>query len=155
MAEFLIYYRAIFQYLAILGLFVYAFYRGGPPEKCASAILLGMVVLVVIYPIAFPQGGEYDSVEIGYFLIDLIAVLAFAALALKANRMYPLWLLAAQLISLMMHLTRDINVAMPGIVYFILMRAPSYILIVALAVGLYCHRKRIARYGSYRSWRIS
>jgi len=112
-----------------------------------------MLVLMYAYQVALPQGGRYDSVDVGFFLIDVVGLVIFATLALKANRIYPLWLLAAQLVSVMMHFARDISANMEGVVYFILTTAPSYVQITALGVGLYCHRRRIARYGKYRSWR--
>ena len=153
MAEYLIYYRALLQYAIIFGLAGYAWFRGDMPERLATLVLPGMIALDIVNQLTLARNAAFETVEFGDLVIDGLALIAFAALAIKANRIYPLWLLGAQLIAVMMHFLRDISVGMEGGVYFILTRAPSYIQIVALMAGLYCHRRRIARYGSYRSWR--
>ena len=155
MLDFLIYYRGLFQHLLIFGLTLFALVRADGPEKFSSLTLSLMVLLDYLYHFIFPRGGVYEAVEIGHLVIDTSALISFAFIAAKANRMYPLWLLGAQLMSVMMHFNREISEEMPGMVYLVLTRFPSYIQIIAMAVGLYCHRRRIARYGSYRSWRIS
>jgi hypothetical protein len=155
MVDLLISYRAALQYAIIAGLAFYAIARGDPPERIAALALPLMIALIYFYELALPQDGQYEAVDPFLMMIDLVGLIIFAALALKANRMYPLWLLAAQLVSVMMHFARDINADMPGMVYFILTTAPSYVQITALGIGLYCHRRRIARYGKYRPWRTS
>ena len=153
MADYLIYYRALFQYAIIFGLAVYAWFRGDAPERLATLVLPGMIALDIVNQLTLARNTAFETVEIGDLAIDGLALIAFAALAIMANRIYPLWLLGAQLIAVMMHFVRDISAGMEGGVYFILTRAPSYIQMVALLAGVYCHRRRIARYGSYRPWR--
>ena len=155
MVEDIFRHRVLLQHCLIVGMAIYAWLRGDAPEKVATAVLPCMVLLLYLYEATFAQSARYDRVNLGYFAIDGLGLVVFGYLALKANRMYPLWLLGAQLISVMMHLVRDLSEAMHPVVYFILTTAPSWVQIMALAIGLYCHRKRIARYGSYRSWRTS
>ncbi|WP_191228999.1 hypothetical protein [Aurantiacibacter xanthus] len=156
MADYLLFNsRIIAQHVVIFGLAIYAYLRADAPERIATSVLPAMIVLQYVNQIVFPEGGSYEAIEIGDLVIDSLALVVFAGLAIRANRIYPLWLLGAQLIAVMMHFLRDISAGMEGGVYFILTRAPSYIQIVALMAGLYCHRRRIARYGSYRSWRTS
>lgn len=155
MIDFLLYYRAYLQHLIIFGLTIYALYRGGEPEKYAGGILSGMVLLDYLYHFVFPQGGIYEQVDLGHLIIDLLVLIGLATLAMRANRMYPIWMLGAQLISTMMHLNREVSGEMQGIAYLILTRIPSYLQIGGFAVGLYMHRRRVGRYGTYRSWRAS
>lgn len=146
-------YRAYIQYLIIFSLMAYAFVRGDGPEKEAGSILSGMVAMDVAYHLLFPESGVYDEIDIGHFLIDLTVLILLGRLAVRANRIYPIWMLAAQIISTLMHLDRGISPAIEPIAYAVLTRVPSYLQIMALGAGLIAHRRRLRRFGTYRSWR--
>lgn len=151
----LVEYRAYIQYLIIFALTAYAFARGAGPEKQAGAILTSMVVLFLGYRLLTPGSGVYDKIDLGHLVIDLVALVLLGRLAIRANRIYPLWMLAAQLISTLMHLGRELDTHIAPIAYFLLIHAPSYIQVIAFALGLLAHRRRVKRFGTYRSWRAS
>lgn len=151
----LVEYRAYIQYLIIFALTAYAWARGAGPEKQAGAILSSMVVLFLAYHLLIPEGGMYDKIDLGHLLIDLVVLVLLTRLAIRANRIYPLWMLAAQLISTLMHLGRGLDTQIAPIAYFLLTHAPSYIQVGAFALGLAAHRRRMKRFGTYRSWRAS
>ncbi len=155
MFDLLMFWRGYVQHAVIVLLFLYAWVRGGPPERCAGAILLGMVLLDYVHLFIFSEGGTYQMVDLGHAAIDVLALIAFGLLALRANRIYPLCMLGAQLISTLMHVNREILPDMHDMAYLLLMRAPSYLLIFALFGGLLAHRRRTKIYGNYRSWRHS
>lgn len=151
----LVEYRAYIQYLIIFALTAYAFARGAGPEKQAGAILSAMVVVFLAYHQFAGQSGMYDKIDLGLMAIDLAVLVLLMRLAIRANRIYPLWMLAAQLIATLMHLGRELDSHVPPIAYFLLVHAPSYIQVLAFAAGLVAHRRRTKIYGTYRSWRES
>ena len=60
-----------------------------------------------------------------------------------------------ELISLASHAVRELSANMLPLVYSIMYIAPSYFLIIVLAIGIAAHARRVRRYGPYRSWRSS
>lgn len=155
MGALLLEYRAFVQYLLIFALTAYAFRRGDGPEKWAGATLSAMVLLDILYRTLVPAGNVYNRIDYGLLAIDLAVFASLGLLAIRANRIYPLWMFAAQIISTMTHFNRELSADMEPIAYFVLARAPSYIQIIALLCGLVAHRRRIRRFGTYRSWRNS
>ena len=147
--------RAFTQYALIALFTAYAFWRGAGPERIAGAIMSGMVIVDVLYHLIFPKGGIYDEVDLGHLFNDTWVLIAFALLAIRANRIYPIWMLAAQLIAMTSHLNREVSLEIAEIVYAIMIRVPSYIQLIAFGIGLVAHRRRVLRYGTYRSWRAS
>ena len=147
--------RGDLQYSLMIILLVIAFARGAWPERASTCILIGMVIIDQLQHFFVPAGHIYDSVNYGHLIIDTGALVAFGYLAVRANRIYPLWLLAAQLIACLTHLNREISDAVHPAIYLILNRAPSYVQIIAITLGLWAHRRRFRLHGPYRSWSTS
>ncbi len=151
----LIEYRAALQYVILLGLCIFAWWKGDAPEKWTASILTGMVVVYHLSHLIFPHGDGFDRIVVSHLALDMFVLTALIPIALRANRIYPLCILAAQLLAVVMHLNRGLAPEGMEFAYWLLTRIPSYIQIIALATGLYLHRRRIRRYGSYRSWMTS
>ena len=101
-------YRHFLQSGVFAALAIYAFLRGDAPERLGCAIFIAAVVGDSLYHAMFPTGSIYDRINLGHFLLDFLMFIALACLAMRANRIYPLWLLAAQMISFAMHLQRAV-----------------------------------------------
>lgn len=146
-------YRATIQ-LALFALLLLAAWRVGAGPERACAIILGMMPLAdALYHVLFKPLSDLSSVEPGHLTIDLAAALALGWIALHANRTYPLWMAAFQLLALQAHVARLIAAEISPIAYFTMQVAPSYFQIVVLAVGIWRHRQRTLRHGRYRAWR--
>lgn len=129
-------------YLAVLlGTIAYAWCVGGRPEKYIAALLAAMLV----DPVYHWAAGEstYISIDLWHFLLDLAVLVAAVWLALGADRIWPLFFAAFQLVTTLGHLFRLVRVEMPEIVYAILIRAPSYLMIATLLVGTALHHRRM------------
>ncbi len=139
-------------YLCLLAFAVaYAMWKGGAPERVGAAILLVMTIgLLALRPIFPASYGQIDGLAVA---IDMVTAACLLALALKANRFWPLLACAAQLPTLTAHLARSTNPEIIGLAYGILIRVPSYFLCLILIVGTECHRRRTARSANLRSWR--
>ena len=145
--DFLLGNRAFLQNAGFLALALIAFWRGAGPEKWAATTFVCAIAAVYIYRLAFPVSSlVFRNVNLGFLTIDILIMLSLTSLALVANRIYPLWLLAAQLIATMMHLHREFLPIKP-VVYFVLTIAPSYVQLVGMALGLWAHRKRVESSG--------
>ena len=155
MLEAILLYKGDVQFAAMLLLTAATFRWGAAPERWCGGAFAFMFLIDIPYHWIFGPGMRLSSIDIGHALMDFVTAVAFVVVALRANRMYPLWLAALQLISLASHFVRAANPAMLPLVYATMSIAPSYLELIVLAGGLVNHVRRVKRYGPYRSWRTS
>ncbi|GFE72689.1 MULTISPECIES: hypothetical protein [Novosphingobium] len=148
--------RAYLQYGAYLLLFLVAWRRGGAPERILTGIMLGMIVVDRIYHLG--RGTDllvYHGVDVVHLAIDTSSLLGIGYVALQANRFYPLWIGGAQIIAFSSHFYRLGIVEIDKTAYQVMSIIPSYVQLLAMALGLAFHMRRQKRRGSYPSWRKS
>lgn len=114
-----------------------------------------MAVVSKTYLFSIDQNPELWAVDRGLFLIDLLVAVTMIAVALRANRMYTLWIAGFQIIAVMAHFARGLSEAISPIAYLIMFVGPSYFQIIILGCGIWLHARRVKRHGTYRSWRSS
>jgi hypothetical protein len=145
--------RLWLQILAIASLLLAAWRIGGGPERALGGVLAGMMAIDLVYHGVF-EGLSFAPPEWTFhFALDLTALAATVPVALLANRMYPLWFAAFQLIAVFAHLARDLAPGVAKLAYGIMYIGPSYFQILLLAGGIWLHHRRVRKYGPYRSWR--
>lgn len=120
-----------------------------------ASALLWLLISSSLYRWFFDLQVSLEALDVGFFLIDLSVAAIMVAIALRANRMYTLWLAGFQIIATFAHLARAMTDAISPIAYAVMYIAPSYFQIIILAFGIWFHHKRTKRHGSYRSWRRS
>ncbi len=147
--------RFAIQFSAMLVITLLAIWKGGGPERVAGAIFLAMYLSDRLYHLVFGKAINLGTVDLYHAGADLVVAAALIALALRANRMYPLCLAGLQVIAFSAHLTREMIPGMTPIAYATLFILPSYVQLPTLALGLRAHRQRLRRFGPYRDWRIS
>jgi len=139
-----------------LSLFVaaglHAWLRGGPPERLAAAIIVAWILTDATYHLLFGPSG-FDAVDPVHLWIDGAELVAIVWLALRANRLWPLWAAAAQLICFSGHIAAFIEPAGWTRAYWAMTQIPPYIQVIALVSGAAAHTRRMRRIGRYRSWR--
>jgi nicotinamide riboside transporter PnuC len=131
----------------------YAFLRGGGPERFGAAII--SIGSVLTYLAMSNAATNYRSVEFDAFVIDVLCLLAFVVLALRANRYWPLWVAALQIIGLGGHF---VKLAEPGTLrqaYGFALVFWSYPMLLLIALGTFNHQRRLRRFGSDPSWSSS
>ena len=155
MLDLILIYKADAQLLGGLAVLAASFVWGAGPERASAGAFAYM--LLINFPVhwIFGPGRHYSTIDLGVLFIDATAAAMFIAIALRANRMYPLWLAALQLISLASNLVRGISPQVLPLAYSVMNIAPSYLELMVITGGLVCHARRVRRYGPYRSWRAS
>lgn len=133
---------------------IYALLQCDWPEKATSLVFVGAILLDELHHAVFPAG-SYHQVNVGHLVIDAIMLLALIQLAMRANRIYPLWLLAAQLIATAMHLERGLLSTIHPFAYWTLSRLPSYLQLIALLAGVMAYRLRVNRGLRVKPWRTN
>ena len=130
-----------------------AVWRGGGPERAGAAILFAAFLVDEIYHTAAgPHQFEvFDPVELA---IDLFSLVAFAALAVRANRLWPILAAALQLVAVVGHLSAMSGAGMQR-AYWAMTEPPVLMGVITLLAGLVAHLLRERRLGSYPDWRRS
>jgi hypothetical protein len=128
--------------------------RGGEPEKLGAAILLTVVGLSAARSIArIIVGAEGTGFDLAGLTVDTIGFLGFAWLALFAWRIWPLWASSIQLVAIMAHIAPALDVAIKPTAYEIMRNAPTYLLMLLLAIATANYRIRGRMRASQPSWR--
>ena len=129
---------------------------GGAPERWLIGTFLATMVLPIYVLWGFKPSPESHGMVGGiYTMLDLIAAVLFVAVALNANRNYPLWIAGFQLVALGAHMVRVMVESAAPLAYAILIIGPSYCQLLVLAAGFVRHVLRERRFGPYREWRQS
>lgn len=140
---------AIFVTLLLLAL-IYAVRKGGGPEKAMALILMAMLAADPILHL-FVRA-RFEAVDTGHLAIDLAAAAATIMLALTAHRFWPMIAAVLQLLPLMAHVGKAMDVSVHPVAYLTMQVAASWLLPPLLALATWQHRKRLVASGSDRSW---
>jgi hypothetical protein len=137
----------------LLGLtLVFAARKGDEPERLAAIILFGMFAFDIANHLLFGDPTWFE-VNPGHFVIDTWALLTFGWVALRANRAWPLWVCATQLLVEIAHLSKLLEFDEGRRSYWIMTHLPVLLELVGLAIGTWVHVVRRRRIGPYASWR--
>lgn len=132
----------------------YALWLGGPPERIAAKIVIVWLLTDVGYHLIFGPSG-FIVVDPAHLVIDGAELVAITWLALRANRIWPLWAAAAQVMTFSGHIVAMIEPGGVNRAYWAMTQLPPYIQLFALVCGATFHSYRYRRIGHYRSWRLS
>lgn len=131
-------------FMLLILCWAYAMLRGGPPERIGATILaLGSFLTVAALPNWVRHAG---SVEIHVFLVDVACFAAFAVLALRADRFWPIWVSALVGVGALGHLARWFDgpeISMR--VYAMSLAIWSYPMLALIAIGTLNHQRRVAQ----------
>ena len=88
-------------------------------------------------------------------MFDLIATAGFTAVALNANRLYPLWIAGFQLVALGANAIKGALDGVSVLALMILIAGPAYCQLLLIFIGFVRHVRRKRNFGNYRDWRSS
>ncbi len=100
----------ITYHLLLMAVAAYAFLRGRREERLAAAICVFATIATRL--VLSPTPERYSGVEIGVFLVDLLTLAGFIAIALRTDRFWPLWIAGLQLTTLLAHFLKLIDVGL-------------------------------------------
>jgi hypothetical protein len=128
----------------------YALWRGGAPERADALVFVLMAVFQFSGRLFFDR--VFSTVDLLGFATDLLALAGFTLIALQANRIWPLFIAAMQLLSCVSHFGREVSDKVEPLVYAVLMAGPTAVGQVILLAGTLAHRRRIKRGIRMESW---
>jgi sensor domain CHASE-containing protein len=138
--------------LLLLLAFLLATRKGDEPERLVAITIVAMLGFDIANHQIFGDPTWFE-VNPGHFVIDLWALLSLTWVALKANRGWPLWISATQLLVVMAHFAKllEIDEALRG--YWIMTKMPAVAQILLVMFGTFAHMIRQRRIGPYPAWR--
>jgi hypothetical protein len=138
----------------VAGASFYSLWRGGEPERIAAKIVIVWILTDVGYHLLFGPSG-FVVVDPAHLVIDGGELVAITWLALRANRIWPIWAAAAQVMTFSGHIV--VLIAPGGVnrAYWAMTQIPPYVQLLAMVCGAVFHAHRYRRIGPYRSWRLS
>lgn len=142
--------RVLFFNFLQLGASVYAIAKGGAPER-----LIGLALLLAAGSTRVLQSGlavRFVQVETGVAAVDLVLLGFTVAVALRADRFWPMWVVALQGLGVGAHLVKSIDADIARSVYAFLTAIGSYPIILILVIATTRHRNRIAAGETDSAW---
>jgi len=136
----------------MLGGSLVGYLRGGAPERMA-AIIISVWIGIDAVNVTLFGSSNFDGADPFEVVLDSSELVAMGWLALRANRMWPLWAAAAQLICVSGHAAAIIEPGGMRRAYWAMTQLPQYIQLTALLLGAAAHARRERQVGPYRSWR--
>ena len=133
---------------------VYVAMRGGTPELLGGTII-GVASLLTFAALLVNMADLYRSVEMGVFVVDVMALVAFIALALRADRLWPLCVTALHIVGTAGHAVKLVDPQILPYAYAFALRFWGYPMIALLVLGTWNHQRRLARFGVDKSWSSS
>ncbi len=148
-------YRPLVQDVLALSVCLAAFIWGRGPERAIAATWLILFELVArVYSSFFDAGTRVTQIDPLIATQDVLAGIILVAVAVNANRNYPLWIAAMQVLAITAHVARALTEAITPIAYMTMAVAPGWIQLFILAGGIFCHSRREKKFGRYREWRV-
>lgn len=134
----------------LLGSCAYALLRGGAPERVVGGSLLAAYGATLLAYSELPN--RFEQVEIAVLLVDGVLLCALAAVALRADRAWPLFVAGLQLTTIGAHLIKFFDANMIPVTYAVMIAMWSYPMLIALAAGTWRHQRRLRVHGYDLAW---
>jgi len=132
---------------------IYALVRGGAPERIVGGLMLIAFAASMLLQSQFPV--RFHGVELGIFIVDCALLAALLAVALRAERFWPIWMTGLQAVAVAAHLAKMVNPMVIPWAYAAMLAFWSYPMMALLVAGTWRHRRRMAVLGADRSWSSS
>jgi hypothetical protein len=123
------------------------------PERIGAALYA--LAVAATHLILITDTGRWRHVEFGVLIVDVLLFASFTALALRANRFWPIWVSAFLGLGILGHLARWAGPTVIWWAYAVILSMWSYPILAIIALGTWNHQKRLARNGVDKSWSTS
>jgi hypothetical protein len=126
--------------------------KGDEPERLVATVLMATFLLDLANHAMFGDPAWY-AVNPGHLVIDTWAFISLLWIALQANRGWTLWVSASQVLVVLGHFAKLMDVTMARRAYYAMTQIPFVFQLAILAMGTLAHVYRQQRIGRYHAWR--
>ena len=132
--------RIALFYLVAASCVTYAWWRGGQPERAIATMLMVAAIATGLIPTV--PGITFATVVWPLFAIDILLLAGLVAVALVADRHWPLYFCAIHLVAVALHGVRAYDPTIVPNVYARLGGELAYPTLLILVVGTWRHALR-------------
>ena len=129
-----------------------AWWLGRGPERAVALILTTALTLELLLRVFISNDPDFTEFRPGHAARDGLLLIGLTAIALRANRLYPIVMAGAVLVAVLAHLLRWFGLFDGQFSYFMLTTAASAIMFSTLWTGLALHIRRKRQIGVYPDW---
>ncbi|WP_242184629.1 hypothetical protein [Sphingomonas sp. CARO-RG-8B-R24-01] len=137
--------------LPLLLIWIWSMRQGGAPERVGASTLLAAEI--ASYLAAFVGNRRFLAPDMTTTIIDAALIVALGVLALRANRLWPTFLLATHMITVLSHFDIVVNRHLRPLGYAVMQIAPAYLGLAVLGAGIWRYHHRTIQNGAEPSWR--
>lgn len=130
-----------------------AFWKGGPPERIAATAF--WVAWIASFLVQADRSSAWRGLQVGYLLVDTALLLVLLALALRANRHWPIAAVGLQVIIVLVHGLVAVNPGTLASAYAIMAAFWPFLQLIVLLAGTVLLMRRRRSEGAVRSWSSS
>ena len=132
----------VVYHLLLVAVAAYAFLRGRSDERMAAGICI--IATIATRLVLSPVTSRYSGIEFGVFIVDLLTLAGFVAIALRTDRFWPLWVAGLQLTTLVAHMLKAIKIDLLPHAYAAAGRFWVYPIFLIIVVGTWrSHQRRL------------
>ncbi|RXD05548.1 hypothetical protein EQZ23_10845 [Sphingomonas sp. UV9] len=131
--------RIILFELLQLAVSWFAIRRGGAPERMVGWMLI--VAAITSLAIGIPANA-FRGLSLPHFTIDILLFGGLLVVAARANRFWPYWMAALELLAIGVHGARMVDPSLVPIVYSRMIGQVAYPMCAVLALGTYHYIRR-------------
>jgi hypothetical protein len=129
--------------LILIACCAYAMAFGGQPERQVAFMLLVAAMATALVGYGFPQ--PRGTIRWPVMFVDFALVAALMWVALRANRLWPMFVTALQLITAVAHPALVLAGTTAPRAYMIAIFMSGFLIPPVLALGTFLHRRRMAQ----------
>ena len=107
-------------------------WRGELPEKLGATVIVAAWVLSTV----FEQRRSWLEPQVGVFMVDILALIAFVAIAYWSRRYWAIWVAGFHAVGVLTHLLFLINPRALYRAYYMLSFSIGFLLLGALLAGV-------------------
>lgn len=133
----------IAYYLVLFAVSAFAFGRGGGDERAVAGTCVAATIGTHL--LTSPVARSFSSVEVGVLIVDVLALAAFTAVALRSDRFWPLWVAGLQLTTTISHLLKAVELDLMPQAYAAAARFWVYPIFLILVIGTWRSHRRTMR----------
>jgi hypothetical protein len=133
---------------------VFAIARGGGPERTSAvAMITALAGSAWVGFLSLPGGFRVAS--LGLLVVDSLLLVALCAIAIRANRWWPIPVAGCQLVAVLVHAGKLLDSAMIPNGYAFLVTIWSWPMVLMLGLGTWAHRRRLSNRVIVPGWKPS
>lgn len=137
-------------FTVLIGVCLYAMWRGGAPERVAGVMMAAAAVLTALLPVV--PGVTFHIVEVPRLATDIALLAGLLVVTAYADRFWPIYCTGLHLLAVATHGVRAIDPHVLPIVYTRVTGWLGYPVLLILLIGTWRHVGRVRRHGREFDW---